>query len=210
MVEEADEFIFSMKQWIDILLTLDPNIQEILIWINQETSAIQVKYTPAIVRAFALNLVLDITYNLDLNRDLDLIRTFNLRPIDGYHLAYDLAQVFNLTSSLPSNPSSSERLNPELQNFLRELRCASNNEEELRKIWLTKGYIWSNILRNVITPYYRLDYDWNLDNQQLSLLLQYYESNKLLIDCLNNVCNIHNDTRKYILKNLLLPMRERE
>jgi hypothetical protein len=50
--------------------------------------------------------------------------------------------------------------------------------------------------------------DWQFTEQHLALLNQYYDANKLLVDCLNSGCVVKKEVRKEIENNLLLPIDE--
>ncbi|WP_442945222.1 NACHT C-terminal helical domain 2-containing protein [Nostoc sp.] len=52
-----------------------------------------------------------------------------------------------------------------------------------------------------------LDY---LKNEQWELLKQYYDANKLLIDCLNRACTVSDTVRQEIEDTLFLPLAEIE
>lgn len=53
-------------------------------------------------------------------------------------------------------------------------------------------------------------YHWRFSTQQQKLLEQYYEANKLLVDCLNSASNVTPEVRSHIEETLLLPMAEIE
>ena len=55
-----------------------------------------------------------------------------------------------------------------------------------------------------------IGYDWQFSEQQREVLRQYYDANKLLVDCLNSDCNVTPDVRQQIEDTLLLPMTEIE
>nr|WP_150111520.1 hypothetical protein [Oscillatoria nigro-viridis] len=47
---------------------------------------------------------------------------------------------------------------------------------------------------------------WQFSQQQKSLLKNYYDANKLLVDCLNSGCNVSPAVRQEIEETLLLPI----
>ncbi|RCJ38055.1 hypothetical protein A6769_09880 [Nostoc punctiforme NIES-2108] len=52
--------------------------------------------------------------------------------------------------------------------------------------------------------------NWQFSYKQAKLLQQYYNSNKLLVNCLNIDCNISEKIRQEIEHNLLLPISKLE
>ncbi|MEH2279870.1 MAG: NACHT domain-containing NTPase [Nostoc sp.] len=57
----------------------------------------------------------------------------------------------------------------------------------------------------------RQDYigdDWQFSKEQKELLQQYYDANKLLVDCLNSDCYVSREVRQQIEDTLLLPIAE--
>ncbi|MGF1515814.1 MAG: hypothetical protein ACFB5Z_19235 [Elainellaceae cyanobacterium] len=55
-----------------------------------------------------------------------------------------------------------------------------------------------------------IGHDWQFSEGQKKRLQQYYDANKLLIDCLNGDCYVTNDVRAEIEDTLLLPISEIE
>jgi hypothetical protein len=47
--------------------------------------------------------------------------------------------------------------------------------------------------------------DWHFSYQQRQVLKQYYDANKLLVDCLNSASNVAPAVRSHIEETLLLP-----
>ncbi|MFN6474965.1 NACHT domain-containing protein [Nostoc sp. DedQUE07] len=80
--------------------------------------------------------------------------------------------------------------------------------------WLENGTDWAEKLRNrvckLIIDFRNLGYDWQFNNQQMKLLNQYYDGNKLLVDCLNSDCYMSRLIREKIEGTLLLPIAEIE
>jgi predicted NACHT family NTPase len=58
--------------------------------------------------------------------------------------------------------------------------------------------------------YRNIGHNWQFSYRQAQLLQQYYNSNKLLVNCLNSDCNISEKIRQEIEHNLLLPIRKLE
>ncbi len=63
-------------------------------------------------------------------------------------------------------------------------------------------------LREVMIEHRNIGHDWQFSNSQKKLLQQYYDANKLLVDCLNSDCYVSREVRQEIEDTLLLPMSE--
>ncbi len=55
-----------------------------------------------------------------------------------------------------------------------------------------------------------IGHSWQFSYRQAKLLQQYYNSNKLLVNCLNSDCNISEKIRQEIEHSLLLPISKLE
>nr|WP_322719785.1 hypothetical protein [Nostoc sp. ChiQUE02]MDZ8232839.1 hypothetical protein [Nostoc sp. ChiQUE02] len=51
-----------------------------------------------------------------------------------------------------------------------------------------------------------IGHDWQFNDDQRQLLQQYYDANKLLVDCLNSECYVSRSVRQEIEDTLLLPV----
>ena len=52
-----------------------------------------------------------------------------------------------------------------------------------------------------------IGHDWQFSDEQKALLRQYYDANKLLVDCLNSDCYVSREVRQEIEEGLLLPIQ---
>lgn len=55
-----------------------------------------------------------------------------------------------------------------------------------------------------------IGYDWQFSDEQKKLLKRYYDTNKLLVDCLNSDCSVSLEVQQEIEDTLFLPMAEIE
>jgi predicted NACHT family NTPase len=77
--------------------------------------------------------------------------------------------------------------------------------------WRNKqGEVWLKQFHSVIVEYRNIGHDWQFTDTQKAKLQQYYDANKLLVDCLNSDCYVTKATRHYLEETLLLPMSEIE
>ncbi len=76
--------------------------------------------------------------------------------------------------------------------------------------WKANGESWIAQLRSVMIEYRNIGHDWHFSDEQKQLLKQYYDANKLLVDCLNSAANVTPAVRQEIEDTLLLPIVEIE
>jgi predicted NACHT family NTPase len=92
----------------------------------------------------------------------------------------------------------------ELQLLMNQLPSHLNNWcEEDREAWRKH-------LHSIMIEHRNIGHDWQFTNAQKQLLQQYYDANKLLVDCLNSDCYVSWEVRQEIEETLLLPMAEIE
>ncbi|MEO1376382.1 MAG: NACHT domain-containing NTPase [Cyanobacteria bacterium J06635_10] len=65
---------------------------------------------------------------------------------------------------------------------------------------------WLTNLHNIMLKHRNIGYDWQFTKTQKQLLRQYFDANKLLVDCLNSDSYISRQVRHEIEDTLLLPM----
>jgi predicted NACHT family NTPase len=76
--------------------------------------------------------------------------------------------------------------------------------------WQIQGESWTNKLRFVMIKYRNFGHNWHFSNEQNNLLQKYYDTNKLLVYCLNASGNCSREIKDEIEKTLLLPFAEIE
>ena len=69
---------------------------------------------------------------------------------------------------------------------------------------------WNVQIRDMMINYLNIGHTWKFSNEQKLLFHQYYISNKLILDCLNNGCVTNNVIMEKIEDTLLLPFDELE
>ena len=67
---------------------------------------------------------------------------------------------------------------------------------------------WVKAMRKVMIEHRNIGHDWQFSEEQKEKLQQYYDANKLLVDCLNSDCYISRVVREEIEETLLLPIAE--
>ncbi|WP_425215860.1 NACHT domain-containing protein [Tumidithrix helvetica] len=169
------------------------------------------------------SLSLDLDFDRDLDRDLDLnldrslAHSLSLAPslaFDPSHVFYgspslfhSLAQTFgySLYCSLKIGDKVLYRTLQALKVWLPP-RAASH---KVRKAWWEKdGKQWLKDLRQTMIKYRKIGYDWQFTSEQKEILRQYYNANKLLVDCLNSKSYVSREVRQHIEDTLLLPFAD--
>lgn len=82
--------------------------------------------------------------------------------------------------------------------------------ENLKQWWTANGQSWIEEFRKATIEHRNIGHDWQFSDVQREKLRQYYEANKLLVDCLNSDCYVSRDLRQDIEETLLLPISEIE
>jgi len=218
MMRSADELLQLMKDQCDRLLVGDRQLQNLLQWVKRKAEMAQVSDRIQSVRAFYLTLgraiaqsdpmnlanVLARTLVLDLdlcqNRHLNLDLAFDLARAletkDGEELGLDLDLDLSLALEYAQEIS-----NPNLANALTELieTCPEDADSDI-----TWQY-WTNNLRQQAINHRNIGQIWDLTSQQLEQLCQYCNANRLLVECLESDCYVHQPVRQAIEQSLLLP-----
>jgi predicted NACHT family NTPase len=216
MVENADDLLQTMKQHIDGLVATYDQIQTFLTWVEQKSSQVKADYKPAAIRAFyvSLDLDLDRALDLDLDRALALSRALD-RALDlalsrALDRALDLAHAHAHALDLALDIDRALDLDPVFDESLKKLRdqLPINSTGKLFKQWWNRnGAAWTDQLRQVMIQHRNIGHDWQFSPEQQQLLDQYYDANRLLVDCLNSDCYVSREVRQQIEAGLLLPSR---
>jgi predicted NACHT family NTPase len=224
MLDNADQLLIEMKHCLDNIVANDQQIQNYLQWVEQKSTSVQAEYKLVAIRAYyfcldrdlahdfdrglahdlalslALALALDLarsrsqprTLTLERARALDLVRT----------LALDLALDLVLERAL--DLASSHGVNA-LQKILQHLKDKLPVKTQ-KKWWQSNGQEWTDQLRAAMIEHRNIGHDWQFSEERRQLLQQYYDANKLLVDCLNSDCYVSREVRAAIEDQLLLPM----
>ncbi len=83
------------------------------------------------------------------------------------------------------------------------------NEKKIDKLnnWFDNDFQnWLDQVKFVTTEERNIGHNWQFTEESKSQLRQYYEANKLLVDCLNSSRNISATTRSHIEETFLLPI----
>ena len=107
---------------------------------------------------------------------------------------------------------------PEFRKAMKELfddvhcSCWSYEDRSLQspstRWWRENRQNWINQLKAILIKHRNIGHDWQFSDEQKQCLQQYYDANRLLVDCLNRACDVSQNTRQEIEDTLLLPMSE--
>lgn len=210
--DEAAEQLWQMKQQADALVAEKEEFQQLLTWVNEKAISVEGSYKPAKVRAFYFALVgiLGRAFfrNFDPTRskakDRNQARQFALSFNRAHDLALDLAFELNHNTD-PGNiliPIFSLDIEPRLKQVLQQLQAELPNPKEDKEKFedwrQDKGQDWVEEIKDAI------GHDLQFSEQQKELLKQYYDANKLLIDCIYKA-EVAPEVREEILETLFLP-----
>ncbi|MEG4442479.1 NACHT domain-containing protein [Microcoleus sp. AT9_B5] len=153
--------------------------------------------------------------NLDSALDLDFKLYHALRFENFYNsFWYGIPSSLNLPLDLDLANNHLNFLihstpNPELQYKLQELKdCILEPEadfEHRQERWKAHRFTWMKQLRDMMIKYRNIGHTWLFNKEQIKLLKQYYEANKLLWECLA-ISNVSVEVRSHIENNLFLPL----
>jgi predicted NACHT family NTPase len=225
MLPEADPLLLRMKFYIDQIIQCDyteeSRIDLFLIWIYQKTNSMKMTCKLSSARAVYLargrdiDLARDIDY--DVASDCDLAHDHYLGQYitEAIRIAVELIYSEESEGSLLFELDKSESLtwhkNPELKLKIQALRRSLPvHYRKDDKWWRKHGNDWVDQLRKAVLCHCNIGHDWRFSETQEEKLKQYYEANKLLVDCLNSDCYVTKATRQYIEDTLLLPLSEIE
>ncbi len=202
-VKEVESLRYKLASirslYFDLALELDgPNS----VYTDENTLAY------AIDPAINDNLDPHINDNLDLNfYDALRFENFYNSASSGAYSFFNIPLDLDLVNHL--NHLISSTINPELQCKLQEFKdCILEPEadfERRQQRWKSHRFIWIKQLRNMMIKYRNIGHDWQFNKEQIKLLKQYYEANKLLWECLA-ISNVSVEVRSHIENNLFLPL----
>ncbi|QSJ16260.1 hypothetical protein JYQ62_31670 [Nostoc sp. UHCC 0702] len=183
----------QMKEEADALVAQNVKLQTLLSWIHQKSSLADSKYKPTQTRAFYLALIRIFALGFVRNCDPTVNSNSQVRNFfDSFNrvnaLGLELSFKFNSTSD-PANVIASILLldiEPELKQALQQLKdeLPKNpriEQEKLEQWRQINGQDWLNKIQDLI------GYDLVFNESQKELLKEYYKTNLVLMDLINNL-----------------------
>ncbi|WP_233258384.1 NACHT domain-containing NTPase [[Phormidium] sp. ETS-05] len=229
MLRNADPLLQAMKLEIDTIAASSQFLQEFLAALATKCHGLEVGNKPAALRAFYFTLFLDRDLGLALALDRSLAG--NLTP--ELNLDLKLARIFALALTLtreeiPDNPSGNKHLRqqmlnlnfaldlngnlagkPQLETAILQLKAALPDLSDKSTVcvhwWQQQGSHWLQEFAAVLQKHRQLVTTQLFTPEQIATLRHYYQTNKLLMDCLTSDCNCSIALKADIAANLLLP-----
>jgi predicted NACHT family NTPase len=218
MLKSADKLVLGMKREIDGLLAQDEKLQEFLGWVEEKSRSVNLFYKPATVRAFYIDWCRYFNNSNDDNKDLEDRDLYHFLDRNIYrdlykdsnrYLQLDLDRFLYSRFDLYLYHSLNEH-NSELKQSLQHIKNQlpdpyQENWSKYKQWWKVNGQNWTEELKNIMIEYHNIGHYWQFGEAQRKLLLQYYDANKVLVDCLNSDCYVSREVRVEIEASLLLP-----
>ncbi|MBD1933158.1 MULTISPECIES: NACHT domain-containing protein [Cyanophyceae] len=236
MKHQVDEIVAGDEKLQQFLMWVSKKSLSVQISYNYKSAAVRAFYSaldPALTCDHDLDLTraldLALAHALDHDHDLDLTRALDLAL--AHALARDLAHARDRVLAL--DPAFERDLDhvldraldrvldrarsrePELKNSLQQLRdqlpklLKSKDWAQNKQWWKANGIAWAEQFRAVMIKY-NMGHNWQFSKHQQELFKQYYDANKLLVECLNSDCYVSREVRRKIEDTLLLPIAEIE
>ncbi|MBD6618361.1 NACHT domain-containing NTPase [Komarekiella sp. 'clone 1'] len=117
-----------------------------------------------------------------------------------------LTIAFNEAVDLVVEPE----LKQALQKLKKQLPYIDSDQNKFGDWWQAKGKSWGEQFRKMLIKYRNIGHNWQFNEQQKELLQQYYNANKLLVDCLNSASFVTPVVRQEIEETLLLAIADIE
>ncbi|MBH8552997.1 NACHT domain-containing NTPase [Nostocaceae cyanobacterium CENA357] len=224
MLKPADTLLQLMKEKIDSLAATNVRLSNFLRWVEQKYATVNVFYHAASVRAFYFTIALPPEYPLACNQELAMSLDNRLAGNLAVDLALDLALIHVLVVSLGINAdiflqrfsalsfaldlkhllTEQPYLQKSLQDLKSQLPFPSQGGEVLKIWWQDHGNAWIKELRTLMIDTRQIGHNWQFNQHELEQLQQYWDANKLLVDCLNRASDVTPQMRNFIEKNLFL------
>ncbi|MEM1308652.1 MAG: NACHT domain-containing protein [Cyanobacteria bacterium P01_H01_bin.153] len=217
MSARADGLISLMKQTADEIPTAQPSLIDFLTWVNEKAQQTETKAPPYFVRAFYY------TYSFSRNA---IASSLDAKPVDS-EMDVDRVLIYSLNTlarmlQAPIAPASClkklQRIKLDLQAIdIQAIQDAAITPATFNETWLpllheldalTAAHTsetwsqdlqqWANHLRVWAIQNRNVGHEWGFNAVELDTLQQYYNANKLLMDCLHHDCYVSRQVQKQI------------
>jgi predicted NACHT family NTPase len=187
------------------------------IWLKLDlgTALNQNLQDPSVIKKFeGLDYGLDRT--IDEKFDRDLYFPFKPGQVEDRNNFFANAQNRDRSTILNNSLVTLEKndRDPELKEALQKLKSQlpSSSDSAALEQWFhqDEGKAWTEQLRTVMIQYRNVGHDWQFSDAQYQLLKDYYNSNLLLVQCLQQSRYVSLEVRQEIEATLLLPQAELE
>ncbi|PZO37678.1 MAG: signal transduction protein [Pseudanabaena frigida] len=141
------------------------------------------------------DLIRELTLDRDLNLVLDRILANNIRNRDRI-------RYFDCDKEI-----GYEKLYQRLQALNYQLTNPKRVWNDFIEWWERNNKRWIAEYRQVLIEHRNIGHDWQFTDEQRKKLEQYYQANRLLVECLKSDCYVQRETRQEIEESLLLPSK---
>jgi predicted NACHT family NTPase len=231
ILPSADELMRLMKEQVDKIIPNDRNSQQFFTWLNHKSLSVKnqdkVPFKLATVRSLYFAHEVDRFSHRIRERVPSLFKcAYALEPTAyfGNNNALDIDSAVYFFVVFASEPKRIRShtldavldLKPELKQKLEKLQYEipneipddRENEEQFNKWFETNFSSWFKQVETTTIKYRNIGNDWQFSEEYKSQLRQYYDANKLLIDCLNSSRNISPTIIAHIEDTFLLPLNQ--
>lgn len=240
ILANADDLLLLMKKAVDTILVHNNTLQEFLLQVMKKSVSINFEIEPILVRAFLFSRFLDLPFDLleslSINKkvpapiavatkvNLPEIFHFSAHGVfSGMNMdkknSIDANQLLDSTSETKLIvlsacetglfKNSNSDLKKLLQEIHKKLSDSVQSQEMTDEWWKKEGQSLVEKLRFIDNEVQSV-YHEQFNNYQKNLLRQYYDANKLLVNCLHSDCYVSREVRQEIYDTLLLPIEEIE
>jgi len=234
MLPSSDKLMELMKEQVDKLIPNDKNLQLFFTWLKQKSLSVknqdQVTFKLLTIRSLYFGCELDRFSNSMREPISSLFKcAYALEPTAyfGSDNAIDIDSAVYFFVVFAAQPKLIRsytldavlELKPELKQKLEKLQYQipdeipdDGSQEDEKKIdqlnnWLENDFKnWLDQVNVVTTEERNIGHNWHFTEESKSQLRQYYDANKLLVDCLNSSRNISPTIRAHIEETFLLPI----
>jgi predicted NACHT family NTPase/nucleoside phosphorylase len=234
----ADYLLQLMKERIDALMALDQKLQKFLVWVNEQSLSVKVPYKRTSIRAFYLDINIDIDPDRTLGCAIDLNCTFvlayasflarvfssDLISMLAYTRDLDLARVPNYADepafaialsrsyAIDKLIKVGSNLKLEVRQKLQELKDQLPNingeMESQLNWWKTHGKAWDDQVKELIVKPHEFGNHYSNFSEEQQKLLKQYYEANLLLVECMNIANMSPEVRSRIMEELLLPIAQ--
>ncbi len=196
MLPDSAYFLEQIQRQIHSIIENNPKINQFFLSLEEKQKTLDVPYKPEAVKAFYLGLLEIRDLNLALALDVNL--GSNLHP----ELALDVALIraLNLSLNLEENATFEQILElgfaldleqkfdlhqgfkEQLALLKQQLLTSTEKPNNLLNWWKINNNIWVKNLRNLINEYRFIAEDWDFNQEEKSLLNQYYTAQLFLVN----------------------------
>jgi NACHT domain len=227
ILANSDQFLTSLQQAINALVSSDLEVQRYLSWGNQQATSLKAQYKPVVIRAMYCDVDFERMRVLDRNRALQIahgkslerarMKSLGMENDNDSDTAFEVDRAMEEAIELDLAMDFSKQrilslarlLEPKMDRRLGwlggQIPDPQKNQSKFMKWWQAQGGEWAKILRETILQYRKTIKDWEFTEPQLALLRRYHYANILLIECLNNSRQVSHQVQQEIEETLLKP-----